>query len=132
MDIEGDNFYVFIRLDIANFIDASSDPESQTVKSIGLFESRSDRDSYAPTVADILSSFGAPQAVTAAALLPGGYEAVLRYNGMYVFFDTYTNQIKLTENPYIYLSSPRVQPMYLASHEGYRPWRGWSSLTFPK
>lgn len=132
MEIESDNFYLFIRLDIPNFIDANSDSESQIVKSIGLFESRSDRNSYAPDVADILNTLGAPQAVATAELMSGSYEVVLRYKGMYVFFDVYTDQIELTEIPYIYLSIPEIQPMYLPSSLEYRPWKGRSSLTIPQ
>ncbi len=122
--IEGDDFYLFVRLDISTLVDGKSEP----VQSIGLFESRSDRSNYAPTVADILGTFGPPRWVIVEVLMSSGYEITLKYDGFDAVFSTYANRVALTENPYFYLANQALQ----TPPTGYRAWKGFSALALGK
>lgn len=94
MDMEGDNFYLFVRLGIAKLVDA----KSETVESIGLFESRNDSDNYAPSLADILAVFGSPRWIVVEELVGGtGNQITLKYDGLDVVFNVYTNRLYLIE-----------------------------------
>ena len=113
--IEGDNFSLLVRLNLSALVDG----KSERVQSIGLFESRSDRSSYAPTVADILSAFGAPQWVGEEETLGLGKEITLRYAGMDVVYFTRIDRRPLNEIPRLYLGSQAVaQTPFL----NYRRW----------
>lgn len=119
--IEGDDFFLYVRLNIGSLVDG----RSETVESIGLFESGLNRSDYALTVADILSTFGAPDGVIVDDVLAGGYEITLKYEGADVVFSTLADRVDFTESPRIYLgkTSFAVAPL-----TDYRPWRGFGAL----
>ena len=122
--IEGSDFYLSVRLNISKLVDG----KTETVQSIGLFETREDRRHYAPTVADILGAFGPPQWVAVENLINSGYEVTLRYNGLDVVFYSYTDHIDLTELPRLYLGDYKEQ----SSFTRYRRWKGFGSLVLSR
>jgi hypothetical protein len=113
--IEGDNFSLLVRLNLSALVDG----RSERVQSIGLFESRVDRSNYAPTVEDILGTFGAPQWVGEEETLGLGKEITLRYAGMDAVYFTRIDRMPLKEIPRLYLGSQAVaQTPFL----NYRRW----------
>ena len=101
--IEGNDFLLYVRLDISPLVDG----RTETVQSIGLFEARPDRRSDSPTVRDILALFGAPQTFAEEETLGLGREITLRYAGMDVVYFTRIDRPPLDEIPRFYLGSNR-------------------------
>jgi hypothetical protein len=118
--IESHNFYLFVRLSISELVDA----KSETVQSISLLEPRSDNMNYAPTVADVLGSFGPPQWVVVHELAGSGYEITLKYEGLDVAFYTHAGRSALTENPRFHLANQDEQNPSAEYHH----WKGFGSL----
>ncbi|MEO8394334.1 MAG: hypothetical protein ABI700_15185 [Chloroflexota bacterium] len=118
--IEGDNFSLLVRLNIGELIDA----QTEIVQSIGLFESRPDRRLDAPTVRDILSTFGAPQTFAEEETLGLGREITLRYGGMDVVYYTRVDRPPLDEIPRFYLGSD-TSPL---PDSEFHPWTWFSTL----
>ncbi|HVO43398.1 MAG TPA: hypothetical protein VMT34_12275, partial [Aggregatilineales bacterium] len=100
------------------------DGQSETVQSIGLFESREDRSNYAPTVADLLAFFGPPQWVAVESFVSGGHRVLLKYSGLELVFFASADQVTFTENPLLYLGAPIVDP----PSDAYRPWKGFNPI----
>lgn len=119
--IESHNFYLFIRLNISELVDA----KNETVQSISLLQPRGDNSNYAPTIADILGSFGSPQWVVIRDLFSGGSEITLKYPGLDVIFFSQVGRPELTENPRFYLVNQIVQNPSIEYHR----WKGFGSLT---
>lgn len=119
--IEGENFHLFVRLNISELVDG----ESEIVQSIDLFVSRSDRSNYAPTVGDILGTFGAPQRVFIEDFVSSGYQITLKYAGFDVVYFTQTDRVAFEETPHFYLGNRVIQTL---STE-YRPWKGIRTLS---
>ncbi len=122
--IGGNNFYLVVHLNILQLVDG----KNEAIQSIALFESRSDNYNYAPTVADILGTFGAPQWVVIEELMSNRYEITLKYRGLDAVFYTYTGQVQLTENPILYLGNAATQTPSVE----YRTWKGFSTFTLGK
>lgn len=122
--IEGNKFYLSVRLNISTLVDG----KNETVQSIGLFETREDRSHYAPTVADILGSFGPPQWVVVDESIGSGSEITLKYNGLDVVFNSHNRALILTEYPRLYLGNQVKQ----APSAHYRPWKGFGTLALGK
>ena len=118
-EIEGDDFYLFVRLTTS----APVDGRSETVQSITLLAARADRRNYAPTVADILGTFGAPRGVSSVEALQGQREITLKYAGLDVVFNSAPDIVSFSENPRLYLRNDAP------AAGDYRPWRGLSTLT---
>jgi len=103
--IEGNNFSLLVRLNISELIDG----QSETVQSIGLFDSRPDRSLYAPTLRDILTIFGAPRSFADEETLGLGREITLRYTGLDVVYFTRLDRPPLDEIPRFYLGNDASQ-----------------------
>jgi len=103
--IEGANLSLLIRLNLSPLVDG----RSETVQSIGLFDSRGDRGDYAPSVRDILSTFGAPRLFADEETLGLGREITLRYEGFDVVYFTRIDRPPLDEIPRLYLGGNTTQ-----------------------
>jgi hypothetical protein len=119
-DIEGNDFHLYVRLNIVELVDG----KREKVQSIGLSQPRADRGRYAPTVADILGTFGPPQGIVVEALTSSGYEITLRYPDWQAIFYTQARRVQFTEYPRLYLGDGGSQTRY----SDYRPWKGLGTL----
>lgn len=117
--IEGDTFYLFIRFNISELVDG----KSETVNSIDLFAPRDDREQYAPTVADVLGTLGAPQWVLVDDLMSVGDEITLKYEGLDVVFNVRNSSI-FEEIPHFHLGRASNLPNSVEV----RPWKGFGTL----
>jgi hypothetical protein len=122
--IEGEDFYLFVRMNISELVDGNS----ETVQSIALLTSAENHGEHVPTVADILSTFGAPQGVMVEDLLTRGSEVTLRYTGMDVVFRTASNRVEFTETPQLFMGSGALPD---TSGE-YRLWKGIGTLSLAR
>ncbi len=118
--IEGDNFSLLVRLNIGELIDA----QTEIVQSIGLFESRPDRRLDAPTVRDILSTFGAPRSFAEEETLSLGREITLSYAGIEVVYYTRVDRPPLDEIPRFYLGGSTL----LLPDSEFHPWTWFATL----
>jgi hypothetical protein len=118
--IESDDFFVSVRLTTSTPLDG----KNETVQSVDLFESRAEKRLYAPTVADILGTFGAPQGIVIEKSMNLGHEIILHYDGWAIAFYTRANRVNFAEYPRIYLVKQTLQ----TPSDAYRRWKGLSSL----
>jgi hypothetical protein len=122
--IEGADFYLFVRFNISELVDG----RNEVVQSIALMSSPDIQALHAPTVADILSAFGAPQAVLVEDLLTRGSEVTLKYAGMDVVFRTASSRVEFSETPHLLLGGGTAPD----SSREYRTWRGLGTLTLQR
>jgi hypothetical protein len=118
--IEGNDFYLIVRLNISELIDGNR----EIVQSIDLFQSSQEGQvdtGNAPTVAEILGAFGAPEGVVVEAFTTIGFEISLKYSGMDATFYTAAKRVALSENTHLYFETPGKQRLY-------RPWAGFRTL----
>jgi hypothetical protein len=101
INIEGKQFFLYIRLNISELIDG----KNEIVQSIGLFETRADKRDYAPTVSDILATFGRPRHIQVEALVNGGADLMLHYEGWYAAIYSSTGRVELSDYPRFYLGN---------------------------
>lgn len=119
--IEGADFYLFVRFNISELVDG----RNEIVQSIALMSAPDTQVLQTPTVADILSAFGAPQAVLIEDLLTRGSEVTLKYAGMDVVFRTASNRVEFSETPHLLIGGSTAT----AATSEYREWRGLDTLT---
>jgi hypothetical protein len=122
--IEGEHFFVSVRLTTSAVLDG----KTETILSIHLVQSRDDRSGYAPTVADILGTFGPPHGIIIEHAMSIGSEITLKYAGWDAVFYTRSHHVEFTEYPRIYLVNQGLQ----IPTTGYLPWKGFSTLTLGK
>jgi hypothetical protein len=117
--IEGTDFSLYVRLSISELVDG----KTEIVQSIGLFESRPDRRVYAPTIRDILGTFGAPRSFAEEETLGLGREVTLRYDGLDVVYFARFDRLPFDEIPRFYLGSDNTSQL---PDSEFHPWR-WIS-----
>jgi hypothetical protein len=97
INIEGKHFFLYIRLNTSELVDG----KNEIVQSIGLFTTRADKRDYAPTVLDVLATFGRPRSVNRDT--SSGGEVSLQYEGWYAVTYTSTRHVDLDDIPRFYL-----------------------------
>jgi len=122
--IEGDDFYLVVRLNISALVDG----KNEVVQSIDLFELPNVSSGYTLTVADILGAFGAPQGAMIEDMMSMGSEISLKYPGWDVVFYAHARRVELTENPHFYFGSRDTQ----TPSTNYRRWKGFVTLALAK
>jgi hypothetical protein len=101
INIEGKQFFLYIRLNTSEPVDG----KNEIVQSIGLFTTREDRHAYAPSVADILATFGRPRQTVQQDALSGGGEITLHYDGWQIESYVSRGSLMLAEVPRFYLGN---------------------------
>jgi hypothetical protein len=118
--IEGNNFSLFVRFNIAELIDG----KSETVQSIVLFETLGDGQNYELSIRDILGALGPPKWVAIEDSQSIGHEITLKYDALDVMFYARAGRVTLTENPHIYFGGEERQ----TPSAGIRQWKGFPTL----
>jgi hypothetical protein len=122
-EITGLNFALTVRLTTSPPVDG----RSETVRAVTLMTERDDHSGYAPTVEDILATFGAPDGMFIEESVNGLRDITLAYPGLQAAFTTRPGQPGFAQNPRLYL-----QPTDLAGTRTpagtYFRWAGLGAL----
>jgi hypothetical protein len=122
--IEGDDLYLFVRLNHSTLVDG----RNEIVESIDLFGSSDAKSDYGPTVAEVLGAFGPPDGAIVNDVMNLGSEITLKYPGWDVIFYAKSNRVELTEYPHFYFGSRGAQTPSL----NYRRWKGFVTLALTR